>query len=54
MAQNFGDELKRYYELTPKSRALFEEGKQFLPGSWDSNMGPGGVGERSGKAGQRG
>ncbi|MEE2700920.1 MAG: aspartate aminotransferase family protein [Chloroflexota bacterium] len=33
MTQNFGDELKRYYELTPKSRALFEEGKQFLPGS---------------------
>ena len=28
-------------------------GKQFLPGLWDSDMGPERVVERSGKAGQR-
>ena len=30
------------------------DGKQFLSGLWDFNMGPGGVGERHGKAGHRG
>ncbi len=29
-------------------------GKQFLPGLWDSNMGPDRIAERSGKAGHRG
>ncbi len=30
------------------------EGKQFPSGLWDFNVGPGGVGERPGKAGHRG